>query len=66
MTVAVGRKTSDDEKCILISMPRLDSNPWTQKRVRLISCPTNDKNIQIESIIINFNMSMYDWLIQDY
>jgi len=62
--MAVGRRTSDDEECIQISMPRLDSNPRTQQRLRLISCATNDISIQIACFIIIFNnMSIYDGLI---
>jgi len=67
MTMAVGRKTSDDKECKQISMPRLDSNPRTQERVRLISCTTNDISIQIACFIFSFNnMSIYDGLIQGY
>ena len=64
MTMAVGRKTSDDEERIQISTSRLDSNPQTQQRVRLISCATNDISIQIACFTISFNnMSIYDGLI---
>jgi hypothetical protein len=64
MTMAVGRKTNDDEERIKISVPRIDSNPRTQQRGRLISCATNDISIQIACFIINFNrMSIYDGLI---
>jgi hypothetical protein len=60
----VGRRTSDDEECIQISMPRFASNPRTQQRLRLISCTTDDISIQITCFMINFsNMSIYDGLI---
>ena len=64
MTMAVGRSTSDDEECIQISMPRLDSHPQTKQRLYLVSSPTNNTSIQIACFIINFNnMSIYDGLI---
>jgi hypothetical protein len=65
--MAVGRRSSDDEACIQIPMPRLDSNPRTQQWMRLISCATKDISIQIACFIINFNlMSIFDGLIYKF
>lgn len=39
--MTVGRKTSDDEECIQIYMPTLDSNPRIQQRAKLHAQPIN-------------------------